>query len=65
MFFVGLALFYSIQIGQTDPSLRFAKNIGTFIGLTGMGGAFAGIIIHLISRNSPPIQENFDVENRE
>jgi hypothetical protein len=52
-------------MGQTDPGLRFAKNIGTFIGLTGMGVTFAGIIIYLISRNTPPIQENFDVENRE
>tara|TARA_B100000959_G_scaffold109916_1_gene115949 strand:- start:30431 stop:30589 length:159 start_codon:yes stop_codon:yes gene_type:complete len=52
-------------MGQADPVLRFAKNIGTFIGLTGMGVTFAGIIIHLISRNTPPIQENFDVENRE
>ena len=65
MFIIGLILFYSIQMGQADPVLRFAKNIGTFIGLTGMGVTFAGIIIHLISRNTPPIQENFDVENRE
>ncbi len=65
MFIIGLMLFYSIQMGQTDPGLRFAKNIGTFIGLTGMGVTFAGILISLISRNTPPIQENFDVENRE
>ena len=65
MFIIGLVLFYSIQMGQTDSNLRFAKNMGTFIGLTGIGVAFAGMIIFLISRNAPPIQENFDIENKE
>jgi len=52
-------------MGQTDSNLRFVKNIGTFIGLTGIGVAFAGMVIFLISRNAPPIQENFDIENKE
>ena len=65
MFIIGLVLFYSIQMGQTDSNLRFVKNIGTFIGLTGIGVAFAGMVIFLISRNTPPIQENFDIENKE
>jgi len=37
MFVAGLILFYSIELGQTDPVLRFIKNVGTFIGLCGMG----------------------------
>ena len=65
MFIIGLGLFYSIQMGETNSDLRFVKNMGTFIGLTGMGATFAGILIFLINRNTPPIQENFDIENNE
>ena len=65
MFIIGLVLFYSIQMGQTDSDLRLVKNMGTFIGLIGIGVTFAGIIIFLINRNTSPIQENFDVENKE
>ena len=61
MFLLGLVMFYSIEIGQTDPVLRMIKNTGTFIGLGGMGVTLAGILIYLINRNQPPIQENFDV----
>ena len=52
-------------MGETNSDLRFVKNMGTFIGLTGIGVTFAGIVIFLISRNTPPIQENFDIENNE
>tara|TARA_B110001454_G_scaffold121964_1_gene113871 strand:+ start:1314 stop:1550 length:237 start_codon:yes stop_codon:yes gene_type:complete len=65
MFIIGLAMFYSIQMGQTNSDLRLVKNMGTFIGLIGIGVTFAGIIIFLINRNTSPIQENFDVENKE
>lgn len=61
MFGVGLVLFYSIELGQTDPTLRLIKNVGTFIGLSGMGVSLAGILLYLINKNQPPIQENFDV----
>ena len=61
MFVVGLVLFYSIELGQTDPVLRFVKNMGTFIGLSGMGVAMAGILLYLINKNEPPIKENYDV----
>ncbi len=61
MFVVGLVLFYSIELGQTDPVLRFVKNMGTFIGLSGMGVAMAGILLYLIDKNEPPIKENYDV----
>ncbi len=61
MFVVGLVSFYSIELGQTDPVLRFVKNMGTFIGLSGMGVAMAGILLYLIDKNEPPIKENYDV----
>ncbi len=61
MFASGLVMFYSIELGQTDPTLRLIKNIGTFIGLAGMGVTLAGILLNLISKSQQPIQENFDV----
>ncbi len=61
MFVAGLILFYSIELGQTDPILRFIKNMGTFIGLSGMGVVLAGILLHLINKNEPPIKEYYDV----
>lgn len=61
MFAVGLVLFYSIELGQTDPVLRFIKNIGTFVGLSGMGVTLAGVLLYLINKNEPPIKESFDV----
>ncbi len=61
MFAVGLVLFYAIELGQTDPVLRFIKNIGTFVGLSGMGVTLAGVLLYLINKNEPPIKESFDV----
>ncbi len=61
MFAVGLVLFYSIELGQTDPVLRFIKNIGTFVGLSGMGVTLAGVLLYLLNKNEPPIKESFDV----
>jgi len=61
MFVVGLVFFYSIELGQTDPVLRFVKNIGTFIGLSGMGVALAGILLYLLDKNEPPIKKYYDV----
>ena len=60
MFVTGLVLFYSIELGQTDPILRFVKNVGTFMGLSGMGVTLAGILLYLINRSEPPITESFD-----
>jgi len=61
MFAAGLVMFYSIELGQTDPVLRFIKNMGTFIGLCGMGVILAGILLYLIDKNEPPIKEYHDV----
>jgi len=61
MFAVGIALFYSIELGQTDSVLRIIKNTGTFVGLSGMGVTLAGVLLYLISKNEPPIKESFDV----
>ncbi len=61
MFIAGLVMFYSIELGQTDPVLRFIKNVGTFVGLSGMGVILAGILLYLTNKNEPPIKESFDV----
>ena len=61
MFIVGLVMFYSIELGQIDPSLRIIKNTGTFIGLSGMGVALAGILLYVINRNELPMKEASDV----
>ena len=61
MFGSGLVMFYSIELGQTDPVLRFIKNMGTFVGLCGMGVILAGILLYLINKNEPPIKEYYDV----
>ena len=61
MFSAGLVFFYSIELGQTDPVLRFIKNMGTFVGLCGMGVILAGILLYLIDKNEPPIKEYHDV----
>jgi len=61
MFAAGLVLFYSIELGQTDPVLRFIKNVGTFVGLCGMGVTLAGILLYLISKKEPAIKESFDI----
>ena len=61
MFITGLIMFYSIELGQIDPLLRTVKNIGTFIGLSGMGVTLAGILLYLINRNELPMAETFDV----
>ncbi len=60
MFATGLVLFYSIELGQTDSVLRFIKNVGTFVGLSGMGVTLAGILLNLINKKEPPIKENLD-----
>ncbi len=61
MFAVGLVLFYSIELGKTDPVLRFIKNLGTFVGISGMGVTLAGILLYLINKKEPSIKESFDV----
>ncbi len=58
MFIVGLIMFYSIELGQTDPILRFIKNTGTFVGISGMGVFLAGVLLYLINKNEPPIKEH-------
>ena len=60
MFATGLVLFYSIELGQTNDVLRFIKNAGTFVGLSGMGVTLAGILLYLINKKEPPIKENLD-----
>ena len=59
MFIIGLMLFYLIGPGENN-NLEFIKNMGTFVGLSGMGVTLAGILLFLISRNEQPIKENYD-----
>jgi uncharacterized membrane protein YjfL (UPF0719 family) len=60
MFILGLILFYLIN-PEENKNLEFIKNMGTFVGLSGMGVALAGIVLYLINRNEKPIKENYDV----
>jgi len=61
MFILGLFLFYSIS-PEDNVNLENIKNIGTFVGLTGIGVAVAGILLFLINRNPQPINENYDIQ---
>ena len=58
MFILGLMLFYLIDGGEI---LKFIKNMGTFVGLSGIGVALAGILLYLIKKNEQPIKENYDI----
>ena len=61
MFVTGLIMFYSIELGQTDPTLRFIKNTGTFGGISGMGVFLAGVLLYLINKNEPQLKEHSGV----
>ena len=60
MFIFGLMLFYLIN-PEENKNLEIIKNMGTFVGLTGMGVTLAGILLYLLSKNEQPIKENYDV----
>ena len=60
MFILGLILFYLIN-PEGNKNLEFIKNMGTFVGLSGMGVTLAGVLLYLIKRNEKPIKENYDV----
>ena len=60
MFMLGLVLFYLIN-PEENKNLEFMKNMGTFVGLSGMGVTLAGILLYLINRNEQPIKENYDI----
>lgn len=53
MFASGLVMFYSIEMGQIEPTLRLVKNAGIFVGLTGMGAVMAGILLLLMAKSGP------------
>ena len=61
MFSTGLVMFYLIELGQTVPILRFIKNTGTFVGISGMGVFLAGVLLYLINKNEPQLKEHTDV----
>ena len=60
MFIAGLILFYFIEVTE-DKILENIRNMGTFVGLSGMGVTLAGILIYLINKNAEPIKENYDI----
>ena len=60
MFTAGLILFYFIEVTE-DKILENIRNMGTFVGLSGMGVTLAGILIYLINKNTEPIKENHDI----
>ena len=58
----GLVLFYSIQNNpDLDQLLRYAKHGGTFVGLMGIGVVMAGVLLRLMEKEQPPIEENYGV----
>ena len=58
----GSVLFYAVQSSpQIESFFRTIKHAGTFIGLLGIGVTLAGVLLYLINRNQPQIQESFDV----
>lgn len=57
MFLSGLVMFYPIEQNHAEPILGLVKNAGTFIGLSGVGVIIAGMLLLLIRRNTPPLQE--------
>lgn len=61
MFASGLVMFYLIELGQTDPLLRFIKNTGTFVGISGMGVFLAGVLLHLINKSELSLKEHSDI----
>lgn len=57
----GLVMFYAVQSSpQIESFFRTIRHTGTFIGLLGMGVTLAGVLLYLINRNQPQIQD-FDV----
>ena len=60
MFIMGLILFYLIN-PEENKNLEIIKNMGTFVGLSGMGVTLAGILLYLLNKNEQPIKENYDV----
>lgn len=61
MFASGLVMFYLIELGETGTLLRFIKNTGTFVGISGMGVFLAGVLLYLINKNEPSLKEHSDV----
>ena len=49
MFSAGLILFYFIEVTE-DKILENIRNMGTFVGLSGMGVTLAGILLYLINK---------------
>ena len=61
MIVVGVILFYSLEnIPDLEPEMKVLKHGGTFVGLSGIGVFFAGILLTLTSRQQKPIQEDFE-----
>ena len=60
MFSTGLILFYFIEVTEVKI-LENIRNMGTFVGLSGMGVTLAGILLYLINKNEQPIKENYDI----
>ncbi len=58
MIIAGLMLFYSIQNNpDLDQILKYAKHGGTFVGLMGIGVTMAGILLRLMEKENPILEE--------
>lgn len=55
MIVIGFLLYYSIENTNLDLISRYTKHGGIFVGLIGIGVTIAGVLLHLMGREQPPI----------
>jgi Na+-driven multidrug efflux pump len=62
MVFSGFLLFYFIENSSNlDNVVKYTKHAGIYVGLLGIGVTIAGILLQIMGREQPPIQEDVDI----
>jgi hypothetical protein len=55
-------LFYFIENSSNlDNVVKYTKHAGIYVGLLGIGVTIAGILLQIMGREQPPIQEDVDI----
>ena len=65
MFIIGLSVFYSIELGEIEPTLRIIKNTSMFVGLIGIGVVLGGGLLYLINKSEEPLKKIDSQNNHE